>query len=191
MSDDFGRLRGALTDLAEHGGSPDLYERTIRTSQRLQRQRVFAIGGVAAAVVVAIGVGVAAAGSPQAAPPPPAAGSPSAHPSAAPSVLTHQTRPDTAVVTSPTGTSHCSVAAATLNKALPAEYKVNGFQLTQDTVRCWKNYAWATDSNWQGDGDALFRHSSTGWHFLSEGSALVCADLGVKVDPKDPPPFCG
>jgi len=43
-----------------------------------------------------------------------------------------------------------------------------------------------------GDGSYLFRYTAKGgWRFYAEGSAFECADLGIQVDPNDPPPFCG
>jgi hypothetical protein len=76
--DDHSRLRGALAELAEHGGQPDLYDRVVRTSRRLRRRAALTVAGAAASVAVAIGAGVAASpGGPlPVAPAPPPAISP-------------------------------------------------------------------------------------------------------------------
>jgi hypothetical protein len=82
----------------------------------------------------------------------------------------------------------CPVSAATLNRVpgLPA-----GYRITPDTVDCWKNWATGWDRKQIGDGMDLFRYTSgTGWRLHSQGSSFECDNLGIRVDPDDPPPFC-
>jgi hypothetical protein len=204
MTGDFNRLRGAMTDLAEHGGSPDLYERTLHTSHRLRRRNALATGGTAAAVVVAIGTGVALPGTHRPTPPPvaqaptaipttPPSPAPSSGPSSssstssAPSTSTSPSRPATSATSKLSGHG-CPVTATTLNRVpgLP-----DGYRITPDTVRCWKDWASGWDRNQQGDGMYLFRYSpSVGWRIHGQGSAFDCAELGIRKDSNDPPPFC-
>jgi len=83
----------------------------------------------------------------------------------------------------------CRVTAATLNRAL---HSSSGYRIDPRTVQCWHGWATGYDPYWVGDGDDLFRYNArTGWHFYGEGSAFECKTLGIKVDPQDPPPFCG
>jgi hypothetical protein len=67
----------------------------------------------------------------------------------------------------------------------------DGYRITPDTVTCWKGWASGWDRNQQGDGMYLFRHSaSVGWRIYGQGSTFDCAELGIRKDPNDPPPFC-
>ncbi|MEU8419526.1 hypothetical protein AB0C15_01440 [Micromonospora sp. NPDC048835] len=61
MTDDLGPLRQAMSDLSEHGGAADLYERTLRRSRQSQRRTALATAAAATVVVFAIGGTVAAA----------------------------------------------------------------------------------------------------------------------------------
>ncbi|MET0416069.1 MAG: hypothetical protein ABW022_08615 [Actinoplanes sp.] len=194
MTGEFDRLRGAMTDLAEHGGSPDLYDRALRTSRRLGRRTALAVGSAAVATIVAVATGVALAGSPKAAPPPPIAPSPSVTPSSpAPEPpTTPTTTPPTTRARTPATTklprNGCPVTAATLDRVpgLP-----DGYRHTPDTVDCWRNWASAWDRGQEGDGMNLFRYNSTvGWRLHGQGSSFSCASLGIEIDPGDPPPFC-
>ena len=59
-------------------------------------------------------------------------------------------------------------------------------------MQCWHGWATGYDPYWVGDGDSLFRYSDKpGWHYYDSGSAFECKTLHIRVDPKDPPPFCG
>ena len=202
MTDDFPRLRGAMTDLAEHAGSTDLYERALHTSARLRRRTVLAAAGTAAIAVTVISVGVAVAGgTPRLAPPPPAQSptyvpSPPASPgpSSAPSPTPPSSAPPSALP-SRTATRQSTTdpdtgcpTAATLERAaeMPSAHAI-----TPDTVKCWKDWAWGWDRDLYGDGMDLFRYSrSGGWRYLGSGSAFECRALGIPKNPKDPPPFC-
>ena len=77
MTDDLGPLRQAMSDLSEHGGSTDLYERSLRKSRQSQRRSALAAGVAAAAVVFAIGGTVAWAAGHRPGPLPPPAAAPS------------------------------------------------------------------------------------------------------------------
>lgn len=204
MTGDFDRLRGAMSDLAQHGGSPDVYERALHTSHRRHRRTMLATtGGVAAAVLVAVGAGVALGrGSPHAAPP--ATGQPfsSSTPSPTPSLSLSPTVTPSSMSSSPSTSSRtsrppaphssapaggCTVSATTLDHAPGARLPVD-----PHTLRCWHNWVIAEPLNPPGDGSYLFRYTAKGgWRFYAEGSAFTCTDLGIQVDPKDPPPFCG
>jgi hypothetical protein len=200
MTDDFNRLRGAMNDLAEHGGSPDLYERALHTSRRLRRRSALATGATAAAGVVAIVTGVAlSSGGVPGPTPPPGAQSPTVIPTATPpSPASAPPSPSVSTSTSPSPAATrpaserpgggCPVTAATLNRVpgLPDGYRIN-----PGTVGCWKDWAFGWDPNQQGDGMYLFRYSpSRGWRVHGQGSAFDCAALGISKDPNDPPPFC-
>ena len=79
------------------------------------------------------------------------------------------------------------MSAATLDRA----YRVAGYEITPDTVECWRDWASGWDRNQAGDGLLVFRYApGTGWRYHSAGSAIECANLGIRVDPDDPPPFC-
>ena len=81
----------------------------------------------------------------------------------------------------------CRVTVSTLDHAPGARLPVDPHSLL-----CWHNWAIAEPLNPPGDGSYLFRYTATGgWRFYAEGSAFECADLGIQVDPNDPPPFCG
>jgi hypothetical protein len=197
MTDDFTRLRGAMTDLAEHGGSPDLYERALHTSRRLRWRSALATGATAAAGVVAIVTGVALSGRLVPGPtPPPVAHSPTVIPITPPSPAPTSASPSPSLSTSTSPSrpaserpdDGCPVTAATLDRVpgLP-----DGYRITPDTVECWKDWATGWDRNQEGDGMYLFRYSpSGGWRIHGQGSAFDCATLGIPKDPDDPPPFC-
>ncbi len=83
----------------------------------------------------------------------------------------------------------CRVTAATLNRAL---HPSSDYRIDPRTVQCWKGWATGYDPYWVSDGDDLFKYNqTTGWHFYGAGSAFECKDLGIKMDPRNPPPFCG
>ncbi|UQU66685.1 hypothetical protein COUCH_10640 [Couchioplanes caeruleus] len=203
--DDLPVLRRAMAGLAEHGGSTDLYDRTLRTSRRLARRRAIASGGAVAAAVLAIGVPVALAQRQQSPVLPPAT-----VPSADPSVSAEPSTPATTATprrtvtpagTTPTRreTTHrpssprtssssrppdtgCPVSAATLEDAagLPA-----GYRIKPADIRC--SQGWATagvtapSPEQQGDGVIIFKYtrSTKTWKKAGEGSDVQCADYGM------------
>ncbi|MFE9691445.1 hypothetical protein [Micromonospora sp. NPDC005806] len=200
MTDDFTRLRGAMTSLAEHGGSPDLYERALHTSRRSRRRSTLATSAAAAAGVVAIVTGAALSGGIPGPTPPPGAHSPNVIPTTPPSPepTSGSPSPSLSTATSPsrpatTATSErpdggCPVTAASLDRVPGLS---DGYRISPDTVECWKGWATGWDRNQQGDGMYLFRYSpSRGWRIHGQGSAFDCATLGIPKDPDDPPPFC-
>jgi hypothetical protein len=86
----------------------------------------------------------------------------------------------------------CSVSVAVLNRLLRANQPSSSYRLRPGKVQCWRDWAWGFDPNCRCDANVLFRNiSGKGWRFVEGWSALECKDLGIHVDPKDPPPFCG
>jgi hypothetical protein len=198
MNDDLGQLRQAMSDLAEHGGDTDMYERTLHKSRQSQRRIRLAVGAAAAAVVFAIGGTVAFATANRPAPSTPVATqTPAPAPtSAAPSVTPTSpapstTPPSSSVPPSSTRTSNrpqypgCP-SAKTLERLadLPT-----GWHFVPSGVRCWRNWATADPKRpTVGDGFFLFHYQAgTGWRFHSEGSGYHCKDLGITTGN---PPFC-
>jgi hypothetical protein len=189
MTDDLGPLRQAMSDLAEHGGSTDLYERSLHKSRQLQRRTAVATGAAAVAAVFAIGgaVALAAAGGPGPSTPvatqPPA---PSATPTSAAPPSSTSARPPSSTPASRRPKYPDCPSAKTLEKLvdLPKDW-----YLVPSSVECWR--VWATaepDGPNRGDGVYLFQYKSgTGWRFHSEGSGYDCDDLGIT---SGSPPFC-
>ena len=197
MSDNLGPLRRAMNDLAEHGGSTDLYERSLRRSRQLQRRTAIASGAAAAAVVFGIGGAVAFTVVDRAAPPAPVATRPpvvgvvptSATPSAAPSLAPSSTPPSRPPSSTPSSNRpqypDCP-SAKTLERLADLP---DGWSFPSSGVQCWR--AWATaepKSPTAGDGIYLFQYKpGTGWRYHSQGSGYLCADLGIT---SGRPPFC-
>ncbi|MGA5304789.1 hypothetical protein ACPCHT_33110 [Nucisporomicrobium flavum] len=201
--DDLPVLRQAMAGLAEHGGSTDLYDRTLRTSRRLARRRAIASGGAVAAAVLAIGVPVALAQRQQSPALPPATvpsvGATTAPTTPAPTATLSRTvtptgttptrretahrpsSPRTSTSSRPAGTG-CPVSAATLEKA--ADYP-EGYRIKPADVRC--SQGWATAAltapspDQQGDGLVIFKYSPGAgtWKKVGEGSDIRCADFGM------------
>jgi hypothetical protein len=199
MSDDFDRLRQAMSDLSEHGGEADLYERTLRTSRRMTRRRNAAVAGAVAAAVLAVAVPVAIVDRDRPASPP-IAGRPTPSPdrSATPtpdrsSTPDRTSKPPRGSISSkpltPSTTARssspadgCPVTAATLTEAADLP---DGFRITAASITCYLGWAegWtkAPTDGQQGDGITLFRYdrSRAKWTEVAQGSALECADYGV------------
>jgi hypothetical protein len=204
MTEEFGPLRQAMSDLAEHGGTTDMYERSLRKSRQSQRRAAFTTVAAAAAVVFAVSGAVAIATANRPAPLPPVASrppTPSATPtaavtSAAPSAAPTSAAPRTAPPSSPARPSSprtsnrpqypdCPSAKALEKLAdLPKDW-----YFVPSTVECWKGWARATpDGPDHGDGFYLFRYKAgNGWKYHSQGSAYECQELGIKEES----PFCG
>ncbi|AGL13783.1 hypothetical protein [Actinoplanes sp. N902-109] len=187
MTDDHRLLRQTLSDLAEHGGHADLYERSLRTSKRLTRNRRIVTVVAALAVVAGIGTPIAVANARRAAPPPqilvpPSVGptvtsSPAPSPSHAPvpsgtgtpaaHSATHPAPPITTPPSSPpsSAVSHagCPVSAKVLSAV--AKSKVG-------EVECHGRYAIGVGAN----AGMVFRYdrSADTWHLVGEGSAEIC-----------------
>ena len=152
MTDDFGSLRQAMSDLSEHGGTTDMYERSLRRSR--QSQRRIAATTTAAAVVVATGVVLTVADRPD--PSAPVAG------------------PGTASPSSPT----CP-AAGTLEQLieLPAGWSF----LPAAAVQCSQGWATvAVKRPAPGAFAYLFHYQpGTGWRYYDQGSSWACKDLDL------------
>ena len=58
MTDDHGRLRHAMADLAEHGGNTDMYERALARSRQVRRRNVALTSGAAAVAVLGLTAGI-------------------------------------------------------------------------------------------------------------------------------------
>lgn len=195
MTDDFGPLRQAMSDLAEHGGSTDLYERALHKSRRSQRRATVVTSAAAAVAVFAVGGAIAYAGRPS--PPTPAATqqpAPSVAPTSAattaPSPATPRSTPPSSTPSSPRTSDRprypdCP-SAKDLEKLvdLPKDW-----YFVPSSVECWRN--WATvdpEGPTPGDGVYLFHYQTgKGWRFHSEGSGYLCEELGIT---SGNPPFC-
>lgn len=152
MTDNLGPLRQAMSDLSEHGGSADLYERSLRKSRRTQRRAALATGAAAVVVVFAVGGTVALAARHRA--------GPSAPPAAAPSA-----EPD------------CPTIETLGNLVeLPPDWS---FAPTE--VQCAETWA-AADVKRPTGGNVryLFHYTAgTGWRFHEQGTEWDCQDLGL------------
>jgi hypothetical protein len=185
MSDDFDRLRRTMAELAEHGGSADLYERTLRTSRRLTRRRTALAGGAVAVAVLGLGVPVALAGryrdaSPPTAPAPPPASPSPVRPSGSPVTPERPSTPVTTQGTSRSPSSGCPVSAAALRRVagLPDDWRIDA-----GSISCVQGWAQgrpeAPTEAEQGDGMVLFRYADGTWQKVAEGSAVDCATHGL------------
>ncbi|MBM2619479.1 hypothetical protein JIG36_28390 [Actinoplanes sp. LDG1-06] len=191
MTDDLGRLRQAMTDLAEHGGHADMYERTLRRSRRTQQRTRLATAGATAAAVVTIGGAIAYSSPDRPAPPviPPATQTPAPSPSpssAAPSETPTSSPPRSSAPTSHRPQYPDCPSAKTLEELtdLPEDW-----HFIPSSVSCWHNWATAAPKGpTPGDGIYLFHYrSGTGWRYHSQGSSFRCQDLGITTGN---PPFC-
>ncbi len=204
MTDDFGPLRQAMSDLAEHGGSTDMYERALRKSRESQRRAAVATAAAAAAAVFAIGGAVALATANGPVPPTPVATrppTPDATPTPAATSTAPSAAPTSAAPTSPSSAPQASSASPrTSNRprypdcpsAKALEKLVDlpeDWHFVPSSVECWRGWATAgTEGPSAGDGVFLFRYKTgTGWRFHSEGSGFHCEDLGIT---SGNPPFC-
>jgi hypothetical protein len=159
MTDDFARLRGAMSDLAEEGGSPDMYDRTIAASRRLRRRRLATAGAAAAVAAIGVTVPLTVGG--------PAPSGPSA---AYPSEGATGT-PLPAPISKPVEDG-CPVSAATL---LRAKGMPPGARITPDTVRCQAGWASGFDLDRPEDGRYLFRYTvGDGWQKTAKGTGVDC-----------------
>ena len=160
MTDNLGPLRQAMSDLSEHGGSTDMYERSLRKSRQAQRRATIATSASAAVVVFAIGGTVAwAANHRSSSLPPPAAAPSSAEPDC-PSIETLGNLVE-----------------------LPPDWS---FASTK--VQCAQTWA-AADVKRPAAGNVryLFHHTpGTGWRYQEQGTDWKCKDLGLTR----PAPFC-
>ncbi len=159
MTDDLARLRGAMSDLAEDGGSPDLYDRTIAASRRLRRHRLATAGTAAAVAAIGVTVPLTVGG-------PARFGTPVAYPSDASAGTTLP-----APISKPVEDG-CPVSAATLLrvKGMPADARI-----TPDTVRCEAGWASGFDLTRPEDGLYLFRYTvGEGWQKKGKGTGVDC-----------------
>ncbi|MEV7328370.1 hypothetical protein [Micromonospora sp. NPDC093244] len=139
------------------------------------------------AALVAVTAAGCATGQPAAGSSPASPGTVAAPTTVSPPPATVTSRPSAPAATTASATG-CPVTAATLNRVpgLPEGYRIN-----PDRVQCWKGWATGWDPDQQGDGAYLFRHTPThGWRIHSQGSSFSCTDLGITIDPNDPPGIC-
>ncbi|MEU1602315.1 hypothetical protein [Micromonospora matsumotoense] len=163
MTDDLGPLRQALTDLSEHGGSADLYERALRKSRQSQRRATVATGVAAATMVFAIGGTVAFAVSQR----PGTSSTPAAAPSSA-----------------GPGQPDCpSIETLGDLVELPSDWS-----FASTGVQCAQTWA-AADVKRPSGGNVryLFHYTAdSGWRYQDQGTGWDCAELGLT----QPAPFC-
>ncbi|MEU8230089.1 hypothetical protein AB0C12_10855 [Actinoplanes sp. NPDC048967] len=197
MTDNLGPLRRAMSDLAEHGGTTDMYERTLHRSRQVQRRNRIATGAAAAVVVFAVaGAAPFLIGSrqqpliPAATATPPSSTTPT---SAVPST----TEPSSKVPKSTPTSERPQYPDCPSPKSLeriardlpPDEALPDNWHFPASTVECWRTWATAApEGPGRGDGVYLFRYrSDTGWRYHSQGSGYQCAELGIT---SGSPPFC-
>ena len=198
MTDNLGPLRQAMSDLATHGGSTDMYERSLHKSRQMQRRARVAAAAAAAVAVFAIGGAVALTTVDRPSPPAPVATrtpSPSVAPtSAAPSVAPLPEVPSRTPPSSPPRSStrtgdrpqypDCPSAKALEKLAdLPEDWR-----FVPSQVECWRNWATAVpEGPATGDGVYLFQYKAgSGWSYHSQGSGYHCKELGIN----EAAPFC-
>lgn len=203
MTDNHRPLRQAMSDLAEHGGSTDLYERTLRRSRQMQRRTAVTAGAAVMVAVFAIGGAVTFATANRPGPstpvatqaPEPSGTTTPATPSTAPST------PSSSPSSSPKPTSKPPSTTPTSKRPhypdCPSAEKLErlvdlpkDWYFVPSSVECWRTWATARpDGPNHGDGDYLFHYKAgTGWKYHSQGSAFNCEDLGIT---SGNPPFCG
>ncbi|GIM93260.1 hypothetical protein [Paractinoplanes toevensis] len=163
MTDNLGPLRQAMSDLSEHGGSTDLYERTLRRSRQSQRRATAAAGVAAAAVVFAIGGTVALAAGHRPGPVPPPAAAPSSAGPGKPDCPSIETLGD--LVELPPDWSFASTGVQCAETWAAADVK----RPTGGNVRYLFHYT-----------------TDTGWRYHEQGTDWDCKELGLT----QPAPFC-
>ena len=209
MTEELGPLRQAMSDLAEHGGRTDLYERTLQRSRQQQRRVAVAGSAAVAVAVLAIGGGVAFVAADRPNPSTPIATgqpAPSATPAPTPTVTPSSPAPSSA---NPSSTAPSRTAPSSRSKPpsstptsdrprypdCPSPRTLERLaDLPEDWsfpapgVNCWRTWATAKpEGPNRGDGIFLFRYTSGGgWRYHSQGSAYACADLGIT---SGKPPF--
>jgi hypothetical protein len=158
MTDNFGSLRQAMSDLSEHGGSTDMYERSLRKSRQSQR-RITVTTAVAVAVVAAVGgtVALAAADRPNLSAP---------------------------VADEPPGPSAASPSSPGCPSAKDLQQLVElptGWSFVPSGVQCAQGWAAiAVKRPASGNGIYLFHYKAgTGWRYYDEGTGWNCKDLGL------------
>ena len=197
MTDNFGPLRQAMSDLAEHGGTTDMYERSLRKSRQVQRRAAITTGAAAAAAVFAIGGIIAVTTANR-----PGPSTPVVTQSPAPSVAPTSAPPST-TPPSPSSSSHSKAPASSSRTSNRPQYpdcpsaktleKVanlpKGWHFVPSSVECWRTWATADpEGPTPGDGVYLFHYQpGVGWRYHSQGSAFDCQDLGIT---SGNPPFC-
>lgn len=186
MNEDHELLRQTMSDLAEHGGNTDLYDRTLRASRRLGRNRWIAtISGLAAAILV-IAAPIAVANVKRAAPPAIVAVTPTittpvpTQPvTSAPSVPPSSPTGETSTGTAKGNSSGCPVTAAKLDKARTAR---SGGTMENPIaeIECHSGYATGRYFSDSADTEtAIFQYSANNekWKWLGSGSAGFCESL--------------
>jgi hypothetical protein len=186
MSDDLNRLRATMSELAEHGGSTDLYQRALDGSRRLGRRRAIMSTSAVAVAVLAIATPIALAQKPKAAPLPaaPAVPAPSPSPASVPSSDPHSSPSPRSPDSSPSHPANgCPVSASILQKVAGLDA---GYQIDSSSIACEQNWATAGVTaptvEQQGDGLIFFEYSATTgtWTKKGEGSSVPCGgEMGI------------
>ncbi|MCG5446009.1 hypothetical protein NIE79_004573 [Micromonospora sp. NIE79] len=163
MTDDLGPLRQAMSDLSEHGGTTDMYERALRRSRQVQRQRAVTTGAAAVAVMFAIGGTVALATRHRPDPPTPPA--------------------STRTSDGPQNPTCPSTRTLGTLVELPA-----GWSFDSRAVECVETWAAADVRRPDASGVIYLFHytTGTGWRFQDQGTGWDCKDLGLT----EPASFC-
>ncbi|MGC5311363.1 hypothetical protein [Micromonospora zamorensis] len=164
MTDNLGPLRQAMSDLSQHGGAADMYERSLRRSRQIQRRRAVTAGVAAAAVVFAIGGTVAFAARDQ-------------RPDAV-------TPPASARTSDGPQNSDCpSTKTLGAMVELPA-----GWSFASREVECVEAWA-AADVDRPDAGSVIYLfhyEAGTGWRYQDQGTGWDCEELGLT----EPASFC-
>jgi len=206
MTEELGPLRQAMSDLAEHGGHTDLYERTLHRSRQQQRRVALAGSAAVAAAVLAIGGGVAFIAADRPNPSTPiATGQPAPSPAPTPTLTPSSPAPSSATPrsTAPSRTAPSSKSPSSTPTSNQPRYPdcpspktlerladlPEDWYFPASGVDCWRTWATAEPAGPdRGGGIYLFRYTTGGgWKYHSQGSAYDCADLGIT---SGNPPFC-
>ena len=176
MSNDFDRLRQTMSELSEHGGNTDLYDRSVLASRRMTRNRRVSAGLAVAAATVAIAAPVALADARRSAPAPitPATGAPVPTTTMAPPSLPASSSP--AVSRAPAGSRSPSAAAAD-GCPLTAKMLKPGTGISDwSKIECHSPWAIAVPGEGAtgGDGVFVFRYSAGRWTEAGQGSSEYC-----------------
>ncbi|GAA0524248.1 hypothetical protein GCM10010172_00820 [Paractinoplanes ferrugineus] len=163
MTDNLGPLRQAMSDLSEHGGSTDLYERSLRKSRQSQRRAALATGAAAVAVVFAVGGTVAF-------------------------VADHRSGPPSTPVAAPSSAGSEDPACPSIEILADLVELPQDWSFASSRVQCAESWA-STDVKRPTGGNIhyLFHYAAdTGWRYQEQGTGWNCQELGLTK----PAPFC-
>ncbi|MCG5468301.1 hypothetical protein LADH09A_002161 [Micromonospora sp. LAH09] len=163
MTDNLGPLRQAMSDLSEHGGTADMYERALRRSRQSQRRTALITGAAAVAVVVTTGGTLAVAAR-------------------------HRPDPPTPPASTPTSVKNQSLTCPSTQTLGTLVELPAGWSFASREVECVETWAAADVQRPDAGGVIYLFHytAGTGWRFQEQGTGWDCGDLGLT----EPASFC-